>query len=228
MVPKDARPRRPAADAPTLLNPRGPVTENVSAKPPQQRPELPEFWNHRFRQGLTPWDAGRVPEDFSRFVEARPAGGRALVPGCGAAYEAGLLDAGDWSADALDFSPEAIATAQRTLPAFRGRFLCADFFAFAVDTPYDLIYERAFLCALPRGLWPAYGPRTAALLKAGGLLAGFFLIDATALKGPPFGVADDELVAMLSPWFERIEDRPALDSIGPFVGRERWMVWRRR
>lgn len=204
------------------------MTDSAPTKPPQQRPELPDFWNHRFQQGHTPWDAGRVPIDFARFIENHPARGRALVPGCGAAYEAGLLDGLGWTTDALDFSPMAIATAKRTLPDFKGQFLCADFFDFSPDGPYDLIYERAFLCAIPRALWPAYGPRTAELLKPGAILAGYFFIDPTALKGPPFGIGDDELMDILAPWFTRIDECPVTDSIGPFVGRERWMVWQRR
>ena len=218
-------------------------------KPAHQRPELPDFWDHRFRQGVTPWDAGRVPHQFAEFSrrhrellagsksdsqpgsqaghhpEARP---RALVPGCGSAYEAGHLDALDWATDAIDFSPAAIEAARVTLPAYGGALHCADFFCFGKDASYDLIYERAFLCALPRPRWPDYAPRMARLLRPGGLLAGYFFIDETALKGPPFGITAALLEDFCKPWFDRIDDAPSVDAIGPFAGRERWMVWRRR
>lgn len=208
-----------------------------TAKPAHQRPELPDFWDHRFRQGVTPWDAGRVPLQFAEFSRrhretlagrrhlGRP---RALVPGCGAAYEAGHLDAIDWDTQALDFSPAAIDAARATLPGFGGELHCADFFDFAAGTAYDLIYERAFLCALPRQRWPAYAPRMAELLRPEGLLAGYFFIDEAALKGPPFGISAALLENFCRPWFELIEDQPSPDGIGPFAGKERWMVWRKR
>lgn len=206
-------------------------------KPNHQRPELPDFWDHRFRQGVTPWDAGRVPHQFAEFCRQHresPAGRRhaakprALVPGCGSAYEAGHLDALAWDTHALDFSAAAIEAARATLPDFGGQLQCADFFAFEPDARYELIYERAFLCALPRDHWPDYAPRMAELLAPGGLLAGYFFIDEAALKGPPFGIAAADLAALLGPWFDLVDDQPTPDGIGPFAGKERWMIWRRR
>lgn len=197
-------------------------------KPAHQRPELPDFWDHRFERGVTPWDAGRTPAQFADFAD-RLAGRRprTLIPGCGSAWEAGHLDARGWPVCALDFSAAAIEQARRVLTGFAGELVCADFFAHRPATPYELVYERAFLCALPRALWPAYAPRVAGLLEPGGLLAGYFFIDPDALRGPPFGIAEEALEGFLSPHFELVERAPATDSIGPFAGREHWMVWRR-
>ena len=206
-------------------------------KPAHQRPELPDFWDHRFRQGVTPWDAGRVPQQFAEFSQrhrqslaglrhgTRP---RALVPGCGSAYEAGHLDQMAWETHALDFSSAAIDVARATLPEFGGELHCADFFTFAANNRYDLIYERAFLCALPRQRWPDYAPRMAGLLNPGGLLAGYFFIDEAALKGPPFGISAALLENFCAPWFDLLEDLASTDGLGPFANKERWMVWRRR
>ena len=212
-------------------------TEVPDEKPRHQRPELPEFWDRRFRQGVTPWDAGRVPQQFSEFSQrhrgalaSQPLARkpRALVPGCGSAYEAGHLDALDWETHALDFSAAAIDAARATLPNFGGQLHCADFFTFEASEPFDLVYERAFFCALPRHLWPNFMPRMAELLRPGGVLAGYFFLDENALKGPPFGLSAASLHVFCQPWFDLIEDQPAPDSIGPFVGKERWMVWQRR
>ena len=224
-----------AAESP--LENHSPQTDTTTEKPRHQRPELPDFWDHRFRQGVTPWDAGRVPQQFATFSRAhreslagqrhtqRP---RALVPGCGSAYEAGHLDALDWDTHALDFSAAAIDTARATLPEFGGQLHCADFFTFEADAPYDLIYERAFLCALPRHFWPDYAPRMARLLNPGGLLVGYFFLDETALKGPPFGMSVALLENFCKPWFDLLEDHPTPDGMGPFTGKERWMVWQKR
>ena len=102
----------------------------------------------------------------------------------------------------------------------------ADFFDFDAGAPYDLIYERAFLCALPRKMWAGYAPRCASLLKPGGSIAGFYFF-ADKPKGPPFGTSQAELDALLVPTFRRIDDRPVGDSIEVFRGKERWQVWRK-
>ncbi len=202
-------------------------------KPDHQRPELPDFWDKRFRDGTTPWDAGRVPAALQAFAAAeaaRDAAGearRALIPGCGSAYEAALLGRLGWAVTALDFSAAAVEAARRTLGGWGGTLLQADFFVHRPDAPYALVYERAFLCALPRQLWPGYGERMAELLEAGGRLAGFYFFSEEP-KGPPFGISRAALDALLQPWFDLEAEAEVADSMGPFTGRERWMVWRRR
>ncbi len=51
-----------------------------------------------------------------------------------------------------------------------------------------------------RSAWPS-------LLPSGALLAGFFFLGATP-KGPPFGIERAELDALLTPYFDLIEDEP--------------------
>lgn len=196
-------------------------------KPPHQRPELAEFWDHRFRNGVTPWDAGGVPEELQAFAAGLAEAPRTLVPGCGTAREARwLLDRG-WPITALDFSPAAIEAARPVIGPHQDCLLLADFFSFDMGEPFDLVYERAFLCALPRSLWPAWAARLPALIRPGGLLAGYFFFR-DELKGPPFGTSPEELEGLLTPAFVRLEDREAANSIPVFAGGERWQVWQRR
>ena len=195
-------------------------------KPPEQRPEHPDFWCKRFGAGTTPWDAGTVPAAFAAFA-ARTPPCPTLIPGCGKAWEAGHLAGLGWPVTALDFSPAAVASAREVLKEAPVNLVCADFFSFVPAAPCTLIYERAFLCALPRKLWANWGRRVAELLPPGGLLAGYFFICDQA-KGPPFGILPAQLDALLTPNFERLEDAPASASIAIFAGRERWQVWRRR
>jgi len=204
----------------------------LSIKPPEQRPEHPDFWSRRFAEGVTPWDAGRVPTAFARFVARQPAPLNTLIPGCGSAWDAAHLAELGWPVTALDFSSKAVEAARAVLAngaASRDTvdLICADFFTFTPAAPYTLIYERAFLCALPRKRWADWGRRVADLLPAGGLLAGFFFV-CEQPKGPPFGILPAELDALLIPNFERIEDAAVDDSMPVFAGRERWQVWRRR
>ncbi len=199
----------------------------MSDKPADQQPEHPDFWCKRFGQGVTPWDAGRVPEDFAAFITAQATPMNTLIPGCGSAWEAGFLAMHHWPVTALDFSPVAIDTARSLLGTSPVDLVCADFFQWQPARPLDLIYERAFLCALPRKLWDDWGKRIAELLPSGGLLAGYFFV-CEQLKGPPFGIQPAQLDALLTPNFGCIADKPVNDSIPIFAGRERWQVWRRR
>lgn len=200
---------------------------NEPTKPSEQRPEHPDFWCKRFGEGVTPWDAGRVQGDFASFVAARAQPLNTLIPGCGSAWEAGHLADHRWPVTALDFSPTAVACAREVLADQAVDLVCADFFAWQPAQALDLIYERAFLCALPRKLWADWGTRVAELLPPGGLLAGYFFV-CDQLKGPPFGILPEQLDALLLPNFECLTDQPVADSIPVFAGRERWQVWRRR
>ncbi|CUI06971.1 methyltransferase [Massilia antarctica] len=189
-------------------------------------PKSPAFWDERFERGFTPWDRGGVPAALRDFVSRSGRPLRTLIPGCGAAYELAYLSDAGWDATAIDFSPAAVAAARAAVGPWSERVREADFFAFAPTLPVDLMYERAFLCALPRAMWPQVAARWADLLAPGALLAGFFFFD-DAPKGPPFGIARDQLDALLTPAFRCVEDAAVEDSIAVFAGKERWMVWQR-
>lgn len=196
-------------------------------KPDHQNPALPDFWESRYRGGTTPWDAGAVPRALQAFATSRTDRPRTLVPGCGRAWEARHLCELGWDVLALDFSAAAIDHAAGIMGPWRERLMLADFFRFESGGQFDVIYERAFLCALPRALWPDYAARCAELLRPGGVLAGFFFFGAEP-KGPPFAIEPAALDALLAPHFERIADAAVDDSLEVFRGRERWQVWRRR
>jgi SAM-dependent methyltransferase len=190
-------------------------------------PRVPGFWDERFERGFTPWDRGGVPEALRGFVAAAPQPLRTLIPGCGTGYElAFLLDAG-WDATAIDFSPAAVASAKAAVRPWAGRVLEADFFSYRPPHALGLIYERAFLCAMPRAMWSEVARRWAELLPPGALLAGFFFFD-DAPKGPPFGIDRERLAQLLEPAFTCLQDEAVADSIPVFAGKERWMVWQRR
>ncbi|WP_312550475.1 methyltransferase domain-containing protein [Massilia sp.] len=190
-------------------------------------PRTPGFWDERFEQGFTPWDRGGVPQGLRDFVARAPAPLATLIPGCGSGYELAFLCEAGWDAVAIDFSPAAVETAKGAVGPWAGRVVEADFFTYAPPRPLELIYEQAFLCAMPPVLWPRLAARWAELLPSGGLLAGFFFFGESP-KGPPFGIARAALDALLLPHFECVEDEPVEDSLPVFAGKERWMEWRRR
>lgn len=189
-------------------------------------PRTPGFWDERFERGFTPWDMGGVPRQLREFAE-RTSPQPVLIPGCGAAYELVFLCEAGWDATAIDFSPAAVATARAQVGRWGERVVEADFFTYEPPAAPGVIYERAFLCALPREMRAKVARRWEHLLAPGTLLAGYFFFD-DAPKGPPFGISREELEGLLGAGFECIEDAAVPDSIPVFAGRERWMVWRRR
>jgi SAM-dependent methyltransferase len=187
----------------------------------------PDFWESRYRDNFIPWDAGTVPASLQEYARNLSPGARVLIPGCGSAYEAAHLSDKGCEVLAIDFSPAAVEAARKNLAGLGCIVRLADFFDFDFGRPFDVIYERAFLCALPRKMWGGYADRCAQLLKPNGVIAGFFFFADTP-KGPPFGTSQAELDALLKPQFDRIDDHPVADSIAVFAGKERWQVWRRR
>jgi len=192
---------------------------------PRLDPAGPAFWDVRFREGYKPWDAGGVPAALREFLTREPAARRVLVPGCGSGYEVQAFAAAGHDVVAIDFSRAAIEAARRVLGELGRVLVQGDFFAHPLGE-FDLVYERAFLCALPRPHWPRWAARVAEVLRPGGRMAGFFFWSDDE-RGPPFGLKRGELEALLADAFDRDEDAPVADSIPVFAGRERWQIWRR-
>ncbi|KAF1025674.1 MAG: Thiopurine S-methyltransferase [Burkholderia plantarii] len=184
------------------------------------------FWDERFTRGFVPWDLAGVPEAFTRFAAARPAC-PVLVPGCGSAYEAAWLAREGWPVRAIDFSASGVEAARQQLGAHAACVEQADFFTYRPPFVPRWIYERAFLCALPKARWADYAARMAERLPAGGWLAGCYFLGATP-KGPPFGIEPEALAALLDPYFVLEGTAPIADSLPVFAGREMWYSWRRR
>jgi len=201
-------------------------TKNSGLSPvfPKEDAARPEFWEKRFRPGFTPWDSGGIPLALESFLGREPRGARVLIPGCGSGYEVRAFVQAGFETLAIDFAPAAVERARRNLGLLAHVVRLADFFEFDFGRSFDLIYERTFLCALPRRLWPRYALRVSELLRSEGRLAGFFYFD-DGERGPPFGLKVRELEALLSDRFERIADAEVGDSIPIFAGKERWQIW---
>src|SRR6266705_934990 len=162
----------------------------------------PQFWDERFRNGIMPWDFGGVPPDLRTWLATPRGPMRVLIPGCGSAHELRHFAELGHAVTAIDFSDVALQVALKVAGPFSDAVVKADFFKFQ-PAAFDLVYERAFLCAL---------------VRSGGVLAGFFYFDDNR-RGPPFGIAP-ELLERLLERFERVEDRPAAQSLVVFQGKE--------
>ena len=105
-----------------------------------------------------------------------------------------------------------------------------DFFTHTfADAPFDFVYERTFLCALPIGRREAIVARTQALLTPGGKLAGIYFFGDSD-DGPPFGLAPADTVRLFEPYFRLVRDELVVteESLAFFAGRERWQERIRR
>lgn len=187
----------------------------------------PEFWDTRYRGGVTPWDAAGVPQQLSAWLREQPAG-TVLVPGCGAGYEVAAFARHGHQVMAIEFSDAAIEAARAHLGPLSHLVKKADYFRFEAG-PFDRVYERAFLCALPRAVWPQWAARLEGLVRPGGALVGYFYFDDNE-RGPPFGTSMEQLAALLSGAFRLEEDLaiPPDQSIPVFKGKERWQRWTRK
>jgi SAM-dependent methyltransferase len=188
----------------------------------------PGFFDARYAAGQTPWDYGGVPSALKRFLDEHPGPGRALVPGCGFAYEIEAFVSARWEAIGIDFSSVAVAHARQRLARLAGTVINGDFFCYPFrERSFDLIYERTFLCALPPECRPCYAQRSASLLVPSGLLCGFFFMGPETAP-PPYPIAQAQLDALLGGSFGMAEDRAVEDSVPLFAGKERWQVWSRK
>lgn len=191
--------------------------------------DQPEFWETRYRGGRTPWDLGGVPPPLHEFLHQQPAGGRALVPGCGSGYEVQAFHEAGWQVTAIDFAPAAVALARTILGPLGANVRLADFFADDFGSEFDVIYERTFLCSLPPARWPEFAARVAALLRSNGYLAGVFFYGEEP-EPPPFPLRQAEAATLFGQRFALTEDRPVppAQSLPLYASGERWQVWRKR
>jgi SAM-dependent methyltransferase len=191
-------------------------------------PATPAFWDLRFREKRTPWDAGSTPPHLERYLAEAHDRGRVLIPGCGAAYEVRSFSTQGCEVIAIDFSQAAVEAARAELGPLQTTVVLGDFFSHDFGAkPFDIVYERAFLASLPRTMWTRYAARVAQLLRPGGKLIGFF-VHGEQQGGPPFCLKAGDLEELLAESFEKLDEEVVTSSVPVFQGKERWEVWSRR
>ncbi|HHX8464739.1 TPA: methyltransferase domain-containing protein [Vibrio diabolicus] len=188
-----------------------------------------QFWDNLFTQGTMPWDAKTTPQELKAYLEkALNSGQSVFIPGCGAAYELSSFIQYGHDVIAMDYSQEAVKMAQSTLGKHKDKVVLGDVFNADSMHAFDVIYERAFLAALPRDQWPAYFAMVDKLLPSGGFLIGYFVIDDDYhSRFPPFCLRSGELAQHFEPTFTLIESSPVTNSVDVFKGKEYWMVWQK-
>jgi len=186
-----------------------------------------DFWSQRYASGRTPWQVDRVPTQLENFIRTLPPNRNVLIPGCGQDHR--TIDAFSHAGHrvtAIDFSPIAITSTRKALVGMADKIILGDFFSHNFkDTPFDLIYERTFLCSLPPSLWNNYSARVAQLLRPDGRLVGFFFYGEES-EPPPYPLTDQKAEEILGRCFKLDKSESAIDSLPFFAGKERWQEWR--
>lgn len=190
------------------------------------------YWEQRYAASQTAWDTGAItPPLLDYFVQLGPPDARRiLIPGAGRAYEAEYLHTQGWPhVVVVDVAAAPLADLHRRAPSFpEAHLLQQDFFALAPDTPYDLLVEQTFFCALKPELRPAYARQAAQLLRPGGTLMGVLFDTTFSQPGPPFGGSREEYHEYFAPYFDFVHFETAANSLPPRSGRELFICLRKK
>lgn len=154
-----------------------------------------QFWDALFFNGTMPWDRNQTPNELKHYLKRIADKAHSVfIPGCGAAYEVShFVDCGH-DVIAMDYSAEAVNLAKSQLGQHQDKVMLGDVFNADFSRAFDVIYERAFLAALPREIWGDYFAMIERLLPSNGLLVGYFVIsDDYRSRFPPFCLRSGEL-----------------------------------
>ncbi|TOI54474.1 methyltransferase domain-containing protein [Vibrio parahaemolyticus] len=189
-----------------------------------------QFWDVLFVSGRMPWDCSKTPEGLKHYLNRSLSAPQSVfIPGCGAAYEVSHFVELGHDVVAMDYSAEAVKLAKSKLGKHQAKVTLGDVFGAEFSQPFDVIYERAFLAALPREKWEDYFAMIERLLPSNGLLVGYFVIsDDYRSRFPPFCLRSGEIEQKLAANFHLIESAPVTDSVDVFKGKEQWMVWQKK
>ncbi len=184
-----------------------------------------DFWNHRWKSGLTGWDIGYASPplvDYMSQYEGKSAS--ILIPGCGNSYEAeNLISKGFKDITLIDISEELT---NRLREKFKEtpqvKVICEDFFHHVGQ--YDLILEQTFLCAQILERREEYVRHVASLLKEGGKLVGVLFGVDFGKDGPPFGGDEGEYKKLFSELFDIRVMNACYNSIPPRAGSELFVI----
>eukprot|EP00475_Leptophrys_vorax_P017574 TRINITY_DN24204_c0_g1_i3.p1 TRINITY_DN24204_c0_g1~~TRINITY_DN24204_c0_g1_i3.p1 ORF type:complete len:260 (+),score=-0.05 TRINITY_DN24204_c0_g1_i3:47-781(+) len=195
-------------------------------------------WDKTWEEGLTPWDLGGVTPAVATLVDPAappalripPAVRRMLVPGCGSGYDVEAFACDGRHVTGLDISPVAVDRATKRMEgspnAASVQFVCADFFAYQPERPFDAIFDYTFFCALHPDMRPAWAAKTAELLAPEGILYTLMFPLEDHEGGPPYAVSRQSYASLLEPLGFAGEDLPTA-SAPAREGRELLVKWQR-
>ncbi len=173
-------------------------------------------WEAHYRAGEIPWDRGSAAPPMMELIERHGVellgGGPVLVPGCGLGHDVRAIAGFEVAVTGLDISKTAVAKARGLSRGGPAAYEHGDFLdpGWGEGRSFSAIWEHTCFCAISPQQRRAYAESAAAILPAGGILAGVFYLmphdpGEDEESGPPFKVSVAELEQTFAPWFERID-----------------------
>lgn len=203
-------------------------------------------WEEHWAANNTPWDQGAPAPSLVLLLKEliqdpqSVRGRRALVPGCGAGYDAFCLAQAGFEAVGLDIAPSARAPfdAARVKSGVEAgasphqvRLLTLDFFESSLEElggPYDFIWDYTFYCAIDRELRSRWKKRMIELLAPGGTLATLlFPVDPSrpSDQGPPYSLDPQLVTESLRPELSQLALKKVSESHPDREGKEYLALW---
>lgn len=172
-------------------------------------------WEACYRTGETPWDKGAAAPPLVDLIESHGPGlwgaGPVLVPGCGMGHDVRAIAALGVPVLGLDISETAVERVNGIPTVGRETYELGDFLSpgWTAGRSFSAIWEHTCFCAIHPSQRDDYAASAAAVLPAGGILAGVFYLTPNDPgeedEGPPFNATIEEIERRFAPWFERIE-----------------------
>lgn len=190
-----------------------------------------EDWLGRWEQGRIGWHEPLGNSGLRRNWSGVAPGSRVLVPLCGKAVDMLWFAEQGHDVTGVEISKTAIEAffseqqirydfaRSGAIDVYRARertitLYCGDFFAFHAQ-PFDALYDRGALVALPQNIRPRYVRHVNELLKPDAYrLIVTLEYDQARANGPPFSVSPDEIHGYW-PDLERISVRNDIDNSPP-------------
>lgn len=190
-----------------------------------------DFWHSRWQSGQTGWHEADGNASLREFWPRLTPGSRVLVPLCGKSSDLAWLAGEGYEVTGVELSDIAAraffdeADLQFETHEARGfnwhrnleagiAIACGNYFEFS-DQPFDALYDRASLVAIPLKKRPEYILHTKSLLKpdAAQLLVTL-QYDQEKAEGPPFSVLPDEVQGYW-PNLQRVSERDDIENGSP-------------
>jgi len=169
-----------------------------------------DFWHARWQSGQTGWHEADGNAALREFWPTLAPGSRVLVPLCGKSSDLAWLAGEGYQVTGVELSDIAARSffdetglefetdTAGGFSWYRNReagiaVACGNYFEFS-DQPFDALYDRASLVAIPLKKRLEYIRHTQSLLKPGAAqLLVTLQYDQEKAEGPPFSVMPDEV-----------------------------------
>lgn len=184
-----------------------------------------EYWNKRYEENKTPWDAGAITTPIKEYIDQLTNKDlKILVPGVGNGYELEYLyENGFKNVFGLDISEEPLKNFVKKNPTFpKDQLILENFFEH--NQTYDLILEQTFFCAIDPNLRTLYAEKGYELLNNKGTLAGVLFSFPLTQQNPPFGGSEEEYRILFGKQFNIRTLEVCYNSIKPRKNNELFII----